>query len=198
MGILPIDQSIQKFKEGSSRAFTVIYEELAPLMLLYAVQLTKDMAMAEDIVQEAFVQLFRKREQLDLHYGIHSISRYMKVLIRHQAFRTLERHSQLEARKKEMQFVIPLMEEPEVFRQELKAAVYRKMRQVIQVLPKTEQKVFELLYIEDKSPEEISAILHITKRTVENAKSKVLAVLRESELHITVLLALSLTCPLYK
>lgn len=193
MGISPIDQHIQKFKEGNSRAFAAIYEELSPLLLLYARHLTKDITMAEDIVQEAFVQLFRKREQLDLRYGAYSIRRYMMVLIRHQALRALERQGRLEAKKREMQFVFPLMQEPEVFRQEVKAAVYQKIRQCIQALPKTEQRVFELLYMEEKSPEEVSAILHITKRSVENAKSKVLAVLRESELHLAVLLVVCLT-----
>ncbi|NII26142.1 RNA polymerase sigma factor [Pseudoflavitalea sp. X16] len=188
MGTTTKNDLVIKFQEGCARAFSAVYDELSPFLYLYARKLTKDKAIAEEIVQDAFVALFHKRSGLDLTKGLTGIKAYLIVCIQHRTMRTLEIKAKAEARIRELSHHIPVAQDPEVFRQEIVSSIYHRMRQEIKKLSKTQRQVFELLFIEERTPEEASQILHLSKKTVENAKSHIVGILKSSELHFTTIL----------
>ena len=55
----------QRLRASDSTACTEVFEAMHPVLLRYALQLTRDEATAYDVVQEAFIKLWHVRETLD-------------------------------------------------------------------------------------------------------------------------------------
>ncbi|WP_126248078.1 RNA polymerase sigma factor [Chitinophaga rhizosphaerae] len=166
-------QLIEQFRRGDAKSFEALYDELFPFLFTLTKSITRDVQMAEDIVQEAFVALFDKREKIGAEHGIASIRAYMATTVRHEAFRAVQRRMGDEKEARTIREHIPISEDPAVFRSEVESECYQKMRQKIAHLPKTDQKVFELMIVNDLSVEEASEILNLNPRTIDNARSRV-------------------------
>jgi RNA polymerase sigma-70 factor (ECF subfamily) len=50
-----------RYAEGDEAAFAVVYDEVAPRLHAYLVKQTRDVARAEDLVQQTFLQMHRAR-----------------------------------------------------------------------------------------------------------------------------------------
>ncbi|WP_316818458.1 RNA polymerase sigma-70 factor [Pedobacter nyackensis] len=87
--------------EGNENAFAEIYNRYWKQVLYYATQKTGDMIVAEDIVQDVFVSLWKRRAELDIksefkHYLIVSIKyRVLKFLNRERIKRLAEENNGL-------------------------------------------------------------------------------------------------------
>lgn len=164
---------IENFQQGDSKSFTVLYNELFPFLFSLAKKITEDTDMAECIVQDAFVELFNRREHVAFDEGINSIRAYMTTTIRHKAFRAIQKRNTTEANVKDIKEHIPVQEDPVVFRAELEAECLNKIRQQISHLSATEKRVFELILVEALTPEEAGKRLNLTTKTVNNARYNV-------------------------
>lgn len=74
--------------DGNENAFTEIYNRYWKQVLYYAVQKTGDMTAAEDIVQDVFVSLWKRREQLEIKS---EFKNYLIVSIKYRVLKFLNR-----------------------------------------------------------------------------------------------------------
>ena len=87
--------------EGDNHAFTEIYNRYWKQVLYYAAQKTGDIAVAEDIVQDVFVSLWKRKTELVIssefkHYLIVSIKyRVLRVLSQQRTKRLAEESNML-------------------------------------------------------------------------------------------------------
>jgi len=65
---------IEIFYEDGSKGLELIFKEYYETMCLTAIRITKERSLAEDIVQEVFYELFRKRDTVK----IQSLIGYLK------------------------------------------------------------------------------------------------------------------------
>src|SRR5437762_2311546 len=81
--ILPYEtELLHQLIKGDEKAFAGIYEFYQGRIFLFAFRLTKSKTEAEEIVQEVFVKLWMKRENIDLEKNFASyIIRITKNLI---------------------------------------------------------------------------------------------------------------------
>jgi len=79
---------ITLFCEGDNHAFTEIYNRHWKQVLYYAAQKTEDIAVAEDIVQDVFVSLWKRRAQLEI---IAEFKNYLIVSIKYRVIKFLNR-----------------------------------------------------------------------------------------------------------
>lgn len=92
---------ITLFCEGDNQAFTEIYNRHWKQVLYYAAKKTGDISVAEDIVQDVFVSLWKRRSQLEIssefkNYLIVSIKyRVLKFLSRERIKRLVEESNAL-------------------------------------------------------------------------------------------------------
>jgi len=141
---------------------TLFRDNFRPLTV-YALQFVKDKAVAEDIVQEFFVNLFEKKETF--HSKTLDKSYFYKAIhnrcINHQNYQQLRR---------EMNPVIQesmntLPEDP------LQLAVFIEFQDkflgVLEELSPKCRQVFEMSRMEGKENQEIADSLSLSKRTVE-------------------------------
>jgi len=90
---------IALMSKGDNFAFTELYNRYWEQVLFYAAQKTEDMMEAENIVQDVFVSLWRRRTQLEInsefkHYLIVSVKYgVIKFLNRQRTKRQAEEHS---------------------------------------------------------------------------------------------------------
>src|SRR4051812_34021045 len=54
--------SVDAFRAGLEKGFVAAYNQFFPALCLYALRMTDDQAAAEDIVEEAFIKTWQRRE----------------------------------------------------------------------------------------------------------------------------------------
>ena len=63
---MPLDTKIiKRFKAGDAEAFDAIYRNYSKKMFHFALGLVKDQDTSKDLVQEVFVNIWEKRDQVD-------------------------------------------------------------------------------------------------------------------------------------
>lgn len=170
---------VDQFIAGDSESFSLIYEEQAPFLLSLAKRLVGHTAVAEDIVQEAFITLFRNRHKLQVINGMASIRAYLAKSVRNSAIHAYRSTVAQSTVLRQLGEHLPDSEDPIVFRAELEEACYHALRKAISSeLSKTDQRVFELVILEELSVEEASRQLHLSKKTIDNARAKINSLLK--------------------
>lgn len=140
----------------------------------------RDSAIAEDIAQEIFTELWVKRDQLQIHTSVHAYLRRMAVTRSLNHLRDSKKHNwdELDVNLEtaagltgKSASVLQHIEEQEL-KQRIDAA--------IQALPEKCRLVFLLSRQEEMSYAEIAAELNISIKTVENQIGKALRLLRHA------------------
>ncbi|NLR68077.1 RNA polymerase sigma-70 factor [Chitinophaga varians] len=150
-------------RENNSEAFNVIYARYRERLYGYLVKVIKDTAEAEDILQEVFVSLWKRRS--DLHH-IESLYTYLFSCVRYGGFRYMRN----EARKHHFRASWRLLfgEEDDLFEQQLAAdELSRILNREVDKLPLKMRQVFILSRKEELSHREISHKLNISDKTVK-------------------------------
>lgn len=141
-------------QSGGAELFRAMY----PRLLRYAKRLTGSDATAEDVVQEAFLRLWKMRATLDPGRSIKSL---LYVMVRNLALNVPKRaHDELGT---DMEG--PSMSPLEDMQTEMLAD---HIRTWIDALPTRRQEAFHLSRFEDLSYAEIAQVMDVSVRTVEN------------------------------
>ncbi len=171
------EQLIISLRKGDAGAFTEIYERYWNKLLVYTMRVIRQQHDAEDIVQELFVSIWRRRDVLDIE---HALSTYLYNSVRYLAFRYIEKNStysdylqQLAARIAGEEVSVPGLE-AEIFGRELEGQIDQLIRQ----LPEKMQEVFILSRRHHLSYKEIAERLSISEETVRKQVYKSLQILR--------------------
>ena len=64
------EQLLISLRKGDAGAFTEIYERYWNKLLVYTMRVIRQQHDAEDIVQELFVSIWRRRDALDIEHEI--------------------------------------------------------------------------------------------------------------------------------
>ena len=75
------EEILALFKQDASKGIELIFTNYYEVMCRSAMRITKNRSLAEDIVQEVFYELFRKREKIE----IRSLSGYLKRAVFNRA-----------------------------------------------------------------------------------------------------------------
>ncbi len=151
--------------EGEEPAFAVLVKRYAGLLYTYIVKLTKDAAIAEDVVQDIFTQLWLTRENLR---GVESFRAYLFVISRNHAVRMLKgidkeyHHRQEWGRLNYEQHNIDDKEAAAV--QEAYEGVVKK---AVNQLPPQQQRVWLASRQEGKKYAEIAEEMNLSRETVK-------------------------------
>ncbi|MBS7196732.1 RNA polymerase sigma-70 factor [Butyricimonas paravirosa] len=165
-----ISIDIERLINGDEKVFKSLFDYSYVGMVQRAVYYTNDLDTAEDIVQEVFMRLWEKREELR---GIQNIQGYLLFSIRNKCLNLLE-HQQVMDKYRQyclLQEVSDEEDEPETF--------IEKVGNLLNKLPEKRRKVLEMSVLESKSYAEIAASLSISLNTVKDHIKKAYAFLRE-------------------
>lgn len=139
-----------------------------------AFYITKSYSTSEDIVQEAFLKLWKKRSELTAH----NISGWLYRVVTHNAYKYLEK----EARKKKALSVMQTGK-PAIYTEVEERLIFKQSEEVIvkacSLLPQKQQTVYRLSREEGFSRNEIAHHLNISANTVRNHLANALQFIKQ-------------------
>jgi RNA polymerase sigma-70 factor (family 1) len=163
---------------GDPDAFTAIYERYWDKLLIYVMRVMRRQSDAEDIVQELFVSLWNRRQELNIEK---SLSTYLYNSARYLSIRHIEKNSTYAGYLDRLAMHMTAFSgqslgvESEIFGRELEA----RIDGLVEQLPEKMKEVFILSRKHHLSYKEIAVRLSISEETVRKQVYKSLKILRE-------------------
>jgi len=163
--IRPLHNEIEilsKVALGDARAFTCLFDAYYKQLGQYVYRLTESVEAAEEIVQDVFVKIWSRRQDLA---GMDSFTNYLFIITRNRTYRFLKEKASAYLRQQEWE---------KQYQQELNLPVDTTWEHVslmidnlIEKLPPQQRRVYELSRIEHFKHNEIAKILSISPETVK-------------------------------
>ncbi|MCG8410041.1 MAG: sigma-70 family RNA polymerase sigma factor [Bacteroidales bacterium] len=173
------DNHIKKLNAGNINAFREIYDELYYSLCVYAYQKVSDRDVVQDIVQEAFIILWDKREKFSSILGTKS---YLYTIVRNKSLNFLKKDS---SQILELEKISNIEFDTCITKEE----TYKLLHNAIEQLPTQTQKIISLA-INENTNMEIAEELEISINTVKTLKRHGYAKLRDMLKHNIFLLLL--------
>lgn len=168
---------LNKLKDQPEIALKVLYDEYYNYICSVVYKMVGDSTLAEDIAQEVFVEVWKRRESLDVNLSLRGYLRRVAVN------KTLNHIRSQKINFEEEDAVLQVPSTENSTQKVLEAADLEKViNDSIDSLPDKCRVVFGLSRFEELSYKEISAELGISIKTVENQISKALKLVRKAVL----------------
>jgi RNA polymerase sigma-70 factor, ECF subfamily len=165
---------LSKLREGDHAAFDAIFRQWYAPVVRTAARVVHDAGVAEELAQEVFLELWRRREQFP---DGSSVPGYLFQSVRNRALNHL-RH--LKVQQKSESFVQALAEPGEEADADAQAGELEgAIRDAIEALPPRTREVFLLSRERNLRYAEIAELLDISVKAVEANMSRALRQLRD-------------------
>jgi RNA polymerase sigma-70 factor (ECF subfamily) len=165
-----LDKIWSEVKDGSEKAFYILYTSLSHHLIRYVMQIVKEIFIAEDIVQDLFIKLWESRETINI---TGSVKVYLYKMAHNQSINKLEYLAAAKntvnrtVSEEEWQFVKDTYQVDDYIIEQIeKKETENRIRRVINTLPAKCREVFMLSRFEYMSNEEIAKKMNISINTV--------------------------------
>lgn len=165
---------LRRLRGGDEQAFDALFRQHYASLVGFTESLLRTRAAAEDIVQDVMLEVWRRRETLEIDLTWRS---YLFRAARNRALNEI-RHARVQQRAEPLVRGAESVEAPTP--QELEAAeLDAAFRRALAALPEPVREVFELSRRDGLRYSEIAATLDISVKTVEARMGRALRELRE-------------------
>jgi RNA polymerase sigma-70 factor (family 1) len=168
------NELIQQLIKGDAAAFTEVYEVYKDSVFAFAYSLTKSRETAEEVVQNVFLKLWEKREQLKID---HSFLAFVKKVTYNQVIDFFRKVKTDKALQQKIYLKIESIRsgsEEYLLGKELE----KLYRQAIETLPAQQKKIYLLSRESDLTYEEIANLLNLSRNTVRNHLAEAVKAIR--------------------
>ncbi|MBL0102380.1 MAG: RNA polymerase sigma-70 factor [Bacteroidetes bacterium] len=179
---------LQALQHGDENAMESLFRNYYKRLCTYANTLLNDSDESEEIVQQVFVQMWEKREQMEINT---SVPAYLFRAVRNNSLNRIK-HQKVRRMYAEEVTALSSNSEPSsamTFRNELQSQIHS----AIESLPEQCRLIFKLSRFEELKYSEIAEQLGISIKTVENQMGKALRIMREKLKDYLPLLAIFLS-----
>jgi RNA polymerase sigma-70 factor (ECF subfamily) len=166
---------LRKIAQGDETAFTEVYHSYWKLLFSVAANKLNNLADAEEVVQDVFADLWKRRATINIQQSLKS---YLAAAAKFQVYNLLNK------RYRQYQHEQFLQQQPSITMQveekyDLKI-LQEQLQQTAARLPERCRLIYELSREAGLSNKEIAQSLDISEKTVENQMTKALKALRTS------------------
>jgi RNA polymerase sigma-70 factor (ECF subfamily) len=158
-------RAMDRYAEGDEAAFAVLYDVLAPSLYGFAMNLARHRALAEDVVQQTFLQIHRARGRwvpgADLVPWAYSIAHHVFIDLTRRSRRELLRQTEASG-EEDVPSKEPGVDDELDHRRRL-AELLGQIRH----LPEKLRLAFQLVVVEELSIAEAAEVLGITSTNVK-------------------------------
>jgi RNA polymerase sigma-70 factor (ECF subfamily) len=168
-------QLIAEVASGNKSAFARLYGLTHAKLLGVALRILRDRALAEDVLQESYLKIWRHAASYDP--AIASPMTWMATIIRHGAIDAV-RKRQLEAFGCDDEMAALASDDPDPVDEMHLARLRPKALAAFARLPEDKRRLIMLAYLRDRSRQELSARLGIPANTVKTHLRRALLELR--------------------
>jgi RNA polymerase sigma-70 factor (ECF subfamily) len=153
---------IQRIAAGNKLAMQVLYTRHHVRVFRFAVRIVHDDALAEDVVNEVFLKVWRKAGTFA---GRSQVSTWLLAITRHKAWEVARRRSTDRLDDQAYKAVADASDDPET-------RTYKKQQgallfDCLSDLPPQQREIIDLVYYHEKSIDEAAAILRVPRNTVK-------------------------------
>jgi RNA polymerase sigma-70 factor, ECF subfamily len=176
---------LEALRDGDEKALQQLFDQHYPLLIGDIYRVLPDEDTCKDLAQEVFVELWRKRADLEIHTSLRA---YLRRAAVNRALNHLKVQRRTVLEDSESFAEAPDDTLQETAMRENREHMEQALHAAIETLPEKCRAVFALSRFENLSHKEIAERLGISVKTIENQITKAMKVLREA---LTVLAVLS-------
>ncbi len=197
---IPLKSDISKnqlklLRSGHKETFNEVYLSYFKPLQRYAMQFTKEAEVAEEIIQQVFCRIWERRNQLK-EDGL--IKSFLYTSVYHACINYLK-HEKIKQLHADQQ-TLPFEQQVGNLQEEVTANELQfQLQSAMEGLPPQCRIIFKMSRIDQLKYKEISSLLQISVKTVENQMGKALRILRKDLIDFLILLLTLLTthhlCP---
>ncbi len=162
------EQLIAAICKGEESAIEVLYERYHRYVYALAYRILHDPLASEDIVQDAFLSIWRKASSYQAQNG--SVQSWIQAIVRHRAIDKIRASAHRDYQWTPLQAdneQDPPSEEPDVWEQAWQSEQHRIIHEVMEQIPGEQRMVIELAYFGGLTHAEISEQYQIPLGTVK-------------------------------
>lgn len=168
---------LNDLRRGDEKALRAIFDCYYKRMLSDVYRLVPDMAVCKDLVQDVFLELWRKRETLDVHT---SLGAYLRRAAVNRAINYLKTRRPVGISDAADWAEAADPAPQEAAQREQQEQLETQLYQAIDQLPEKCRLVFAMSRFEHLSHKEIAERLDISVKTIENQITKAMKMLRDA------------------
>ena len=169
--LLDDDELTQLLRKGDESAFTHIYNRYWDKLYYIAHRLLRDSNAAEEIVQEVFMALWKKKESLT----IQNIGHYLGAMTRYAVYRYLSKQKQFKIKEN----TVALINASAISEIDVDNKILLEMiTNLSNTLPEKCRLVFQYNKLQDQSLADVAEQLNISQKTAEAHLTKALRIIR--------------------
>jgi RNA polymerase sigma-70 factor (ECF subfamily) len=165
---------MKKIQSGDAKAFEMLFHQYYGHLCLFATKILNNDAAAEEVVQEFFVKIWEKKEQLSIET---SVKNYLFRAVKNQCLNYIKhnfvKENYIKTKENENQLEIDFEENY------VEVDLAQKIKESIDSLPEKRREIFRLSREEGLKYREIAQKLNISIKTVEAQMGLAIKNLRE-------------------
>lgn len=156
-----------RISRSDQRAFDELFRSFYPVLVRFGSRYVQDTALSKDIAQECFAKLWQRRDQIDTSKSLKS---YLYTMMRNRSLNSVRDDSELfvdhemAVHRQENSEETDLVPDSESDAKPLK----KKFNGWINELPERQKEAFQLSRFEGLDHDEISDVMGISPKTVNN------------------------------
>ena len=158
-------ENISLIKEGNQKVFQKVVFKYSDLLLAFSIGFVHKREVAEEIVSDAFVTLWRQRDHIT---EINDLKAYLYILVRNASISYLRKtngRKEISLETLEDYYTLPLSG-PET--DDITEDILNQINLAIEQLPPKCKMVFTLAKVQGMKYKEISDVLGISVKTINN------------------------------
>jgi RNA polymerase sigma-70 factor (ECF subfamily) len=168
------DELLFQLKNGDQEAFSRLFNHYRPVVYNVAYKFLKSTVLAEEIVQDVFLKIWLKRNEMD---AIKDFNAYLFIMARNFVFDRIKKMSyEMEARSALKTETFFIDDTEYLVRQH---QCQQLLKEAIELLPPQQKSVYNLAKVEGLSQERIAERMKLSKLTVKKHMAMALQAIRK-------------------
>ena len=161
-------------RSGNEKGLSMIFQWQQAGLIYFAMKFVKDRPIAEDLVSEAFVKLWDRRDDFP---SLPAIRSFLFTTVKNAGLNHIRQRQRHGLAHKEIEYLAEKTQE--FFEEEmLKAEILQRIWDGIERLPPARRQIFKMFYTDGYSTFEIAKILQLSVDTVRVQKARAIHALR--------------------
>ncbi|PRD47553.1 RNA polymerase sigma factor [Sphingobacterium haloxyli] len=170
-----LNKQISDLRIGKETALSFLMDQYARALHFFAYKLIKDKQTSSEIVSDAFIKLWERKEHFE---AIEPIKSFLYLVVKNACLDHLK-HSRNKHRYEDADLLELEATDQDILRKIIYTELVELVVQEVKKLPRQQARVLQLSVVEGKNIQEICDELGTTANTVYFARSKAVATLKK-------------------
>jgi RNA polymerase sigma-70 factor, ECF subfamily len=151
--------------QGDAEAFTILYDRHGRAAFSLARRIMGERQAAEDLVQDAFLKLWRSATSYRPERG--SVRTWLLSIVRNRSIDQLRAHASRRRTQDRLEVSAPRSQPSEAFAETWRNSQREQVREAMNTLPPEQRKVLELAYFSGYTHVQVSKLLDVPLGTIK-------------------------------